>query len=59
MDVYILLYCIEDGGLYLLEVLVVGIEVGQVVALYDTGLLVAHLLICRYRSFTLIRLSWM
>lgn len=42
MDVYILLYRIEDGGLYLLEVLVVGIEVGQVVALYDTGLLVAH-----------------
>ena len=57
MDVYILLYCIEDGGLYLLEVLVVGIEVGQVVALYDTGS--PMLLICRYRSFTLIRLSWM
>ena len=42
LDVYILLYRIKDGRLYLLEVLVVGIEVGQVVALYDTGLFVAH-----------------
>lgn len=41
------LHRIEYGRLYFLQVFIVRIEIGQVIALYDVGLFLAILLICR------------
>ena len=42
LDVYVLLHRIEYGRLYFLQVFIVRIEIGQVIALYDVGLFIAH-----------------